>query len=491
MSDRNIEAGTSGDGVGMTEEGQGQATDRKIRKRKPAEQSRNANNNLTSYGTTTTSGPVVARNADNDDEEDEELKYGARHVIYLFIPVSICMAFVVFTLNTVSFYTRSDGRHLLYTPFVKETDSASEKMLMSLGNALVMLFVIAVMTLLLILFYKYRCYKVIHGWLIVSSFLLLFLFTSIYLQEVMRAFNVSLSIVSVGFFLINYGAVGMMVIHWKGPLKLQQFYLITMSALMALVFIKYLPEWTVWSVLAVISIWDLVAVLAPQGPLRILVETAQERNEPIFPALIYSSGILYPYVLLTTIPGSDAETTQQEAQNQNAAPNPEDSREGEAVNTSSSTSGLLKPSAKGHKVKRLVQKPDYVQIENTNSPDDRAREAAASLNRAGTGRNGEQTGQQRTAGQRLHDNLQEEKGVKLGLGDFIFYSVLVGKASSYFDWNTTVACYIAILIGLAFTLVLLAVFKVEHCSQPPILIRKFLMFWEIYNSYEKHGIFKF
>ena len=53
----------------------------------------------------------------------------------------------------------------------------------------------------------------------------------------------------------------------------------------------------------------------------------------------------------------------------------------------------------------------------------------------------------------------EDTGVKLGLGDFIFYSVLVGKAATSTDWGIVVGSYVSIICGLAATLFILAILQ--------------------------------
>jgi len=369
-----------------------------------------------------------------EQEEELNLKYGAHHVIKLFSPVTLCMAVVVATISSITYYTEK-GTYLVYTPFHEQTDDVGTLAWQALANAGIMLAVIAVMTALLVVAYKYRCTKLIHGWLFMSSLMLLFLFSYLYLAEVLKAYNLPLDYITVAIFIWNFGMMGLIAIYWKAPLLLQQAYLIFVSALMALIFIKYLPDWTTWAVLAVISLWDLFAVLAPCGPLKILVETAQERNEQIFPSLIYSSGMVYALVGMADKAG---ETSQE---------------------------------------RRATDESDGFSENWRQETEERSRERENRVRqRQAEGGTSQGQGSRVVTHHQEEEEDEEDRGVKLGLGDFIFYSILVGKASSYGDWNTTLACFVAILIGLCLTLVFLALFR-KALPALPISITFGLIFY--------------
>ncbi|TKR70873.1 hypothetical protein L596_022842 [Steinernema carpocapsae] len=390
-------------------------------------------------------------------EEEAELKYGAAHVIKLFLPVSVCMALVIFTMKTVGYYSQNDGQYLVYTPFTQKTDSNVTLFFQTMGNALILLCVVIVMTTLLIVLYKCRCYKVIHGWLFVSSLMMLSMFTGMYIQEVLKSFNIPMDYITYVFIVWNNAFLGMLCIHWKGPLIVQQAYLIQISALMALVFIKYLPEWTTWAVLFVISVWDLVAVLCPKGPLRILVETAQERQEPLFPALIYTSAVSYPYTLITAAISNNDKSDSGSGSTEEAGQSTEMTNR--STEDQPSSPGQRVPTGVRFAPNRKPRKPKEERAKQGSDNSTQSTSAASTCSADRPFRSQQPAPGPSHNNYRDEDDLEAEHGIKLGLGDFIFYSVLVGKASSYGDWNTTVACYIAILVGLCLTLELLALFR--------------------------------
>lgn len=163
------------------------------------------------------------------------------------------------------------------------------------------------------------------------------------------------------------------------------------------------PDWTTWALLALIACYDLVAVLWSKGPLRMLVNLAQERDEPLFPALIYSSTMVW-IVSMADINGEPRAKLADKKKTDEAT-----AADSEARDVASFAPSAAAPAAQPAQPAR--RGPSAAQEEEPEEGED-----------------------------------EEASGVKLGLGDFIFYSVLVGKAATSDDWTTIISCYIGILI---------------------------------------------
>ncbi len=215
-------------------------------------------------------------------------------------PVVICMAFAIWLVNSL-------GDPIRCTPVVgvpkKEnplkhvidrTENAGNlkgPQTFNIAQALIFVGIfcalIVVFTFLLVWLFKQGHTRFIGIWLFVAVAVIFAYVGGIYLYEFCRSRCINLDWITLSYAVWNFTITGLVSIFYTVPRVVNQAYLIIMSALMAYIF-RTLPEWATWTILAVLVVWDLFAVLAPCGPLRMLVKAGQARNEPL-PALVYDT----------------------------------------------------------------------------------------------------------------------------------------------------------------------------------------------------------
>ncbi|CBI15118.3 unnamed protein product, partial [Vitis vinifera] len=355
-------------------------------------------------------------------------------IIRIISPVSICMFLVVLLVTILNSDTSSSSSSVSTIATIAysedSSDSTWDKFKGALLNSLVFVGVVTVVTFLLVLLFYLRCTKFLKYYMGFSSFIVLGFMGGEITLFLIQDFSFPIDCITFLVVLFNFTVVGVLAVFMsKMAILVTQGYLVVIGMLVAYWF-TLLPEWTTWVLLVAMALYDLAAVLLPGGPLRLLVELAISRDEDI-PALVYEAR---PVTYQDSCPGGGV--AQRRAWRE---------RRGVGSNLSENSNNLATSDV------------------NVN-PDGRVSEGNSELvvplidHRINVGEHGQEDSVSTENLPFEGIGLGSSGAIKLGLGDFIFYSVLVGRAAMY-DFMTVYACYLAIIAGLGVTLMLLAIYQ--------------------------------
>ncbi|KPI88513.1 putative presenilin-like aspartic peptidase [Leptomonas seymouri] len=329
------------------------------------------------------------------DDAKLSQRVGVRFVS-LIVPVTATMLAVVWSVCCLSpIYVNSESPPLSIVVNEDDASGVGQRVAYSVLSAVVVVGLVMLATFAVVILYHFHLQVVLYGWLAFSAASMFFLLLWVWLDLTCTYFQIPYNILCVGAFVWNFGVVGLITIFYYSHPAVTQVYLVIASVLIAWS-MTALPEWTTWSLLIFIAIYDIVAVLWEQGPLHRLIKVAYDRNEPI-PGLIYDSS---------------------------------------------------------HKVAPL-------------SRQDESQPPAAPAAAAVAGPPVE------AATESVESVVWHAPPFKLGLGDFVFYSLLVGRASlsGFVPWTF---CLISVLSGMVGTLLSLLLFRRSVRALPALPCSIFL-----------------
>ena len=162
----------------------------------------------------------------------------------------------------------------------------------SLVNAAVIVAAITVMTFGIVILYKYRCMKILIGYMMVAMFLLLLTMSARMFDIAVQRYQFTMDYITFGWLVYNFAAVGTVAIFFgQGvPTYVTQAYLVLTSVFVAWE-LSHFDEYTAWALLALLALYDLYAVLTPYGPLQALVKLMQSPDAPQMPGLLYEAHV--------------------------------------------------------------------------------------------------------------------------------------------------------------------------------------------------------
>lgn len=380
---------------------------------------------------------------------------------------------------------------------VMVTSESSIDLKWSLIFAAIFIALLIVITTVILCCYYFGCTKFVYGWLGLAVVLLLSFYIYTTFGKIPSIFNIPVDWITAAFLVLNLVVVGCMSIFWRAPPIVTQAFLVLISIATALVFLS-LPDWTVWILLVLLIIYDACMVLCPGGCLNLLVKKSEERGDAI-PGLLYTAAAFIwksggrendscsgsgscscsdsdlgsgsgsgdetplnnPYC--NNEENNDNVINEEEEEANEGKPLveiPEKDKEAEHEKENENEEVLVKSSSKSTLKYKIEGKNAKIHAASSSEEEHEVEEKQKKENKHTKSRR-KKNGKKRVrkakeAGD--SDEEEEDESVKLGIGDFVFYGILVTRAARI-GWDITVLTMLAVLLGLSLTLVCLVIFE--------------------------------